>query len=126
MKILWAGISIIIFLSMLTGCNFPGWTTYTNSTYHFQVQYPAGSYINPSVNTDTAARILLPRFNGTKLDEKSMVINVKDGAPTCEGPHAAFYSPGYLTPVSLSLNGLKWVQESYGEEASGNNIAWTE
>jgi len=116
--------TVLIALSVLTACTFPGWPTYTSTAYSFQLQYPPGGSIAPGA-TDTSIRIQLPISAGTNLAEKYLDIDVHDGAATCESPLASGYAPGVITPVSMTINGLTWVKENASEGAAGSHIDWT-
>jgi len=104
----------------LGGGGTTGWLTYTNNAYGFLLQYPAGGGGLVSGATDTMARIQLPITHGTNLSEKFLDINVQLGPGICQSPEAEGYTPGYLTPVDLTINGLKWVQENFGQGAAGS------
>lgn len=124
MKRILGGFSILIVFTILAGCTFSGWSTYTSTAYGFQLQYPPGGSIDAGA-TDTSIRIQLPITAGTNLAEKYLNIDVQEGASTCESPLAAGYAPGFLTPVSLTINGLTWSRENSGEGAAGSLYEWT-
>ncbi len=124
MKRFFGILSILVILPVLTACNLPSWSTYTNSTYGFQLQYPSGGSIAPGA-TDTNIRINLPFASGTNLQEKYLDISVVTGGGTCVSPETAGYAPGVLTPTTLTINGLPWTKENSGQGAAGSIYEWT-
>jgi hypothetical protein len=117
-------LSVMIVVSFLAACTFPTWLTYTNTAYGFRLQYPPGGSLVPGA-TAVAIRIQLPITPGTNLVEKYLDIDVQPGASPCESPLAAGYAPGFLTPTSLTINGLPWVRENSSEGAAGSIYDWT-
>jgi hypothetical protein len=114
---------LLAVLALLPACNMPSWSTYTNVSHHFQLQYPSGG----SVVTDTpnAARIQLPIAPGTNLVEKYLDISAVTGAIPCLSPYSDSYSPpGSLVVGNETINGNYFVIERASEGAAGSFYTW--
>ena len=106
-----------------------GWNTFTDNAYGFQVQYPNGAnggYCGGGCGEacgggcESHAGFRLPFTPGTNLAEKLMYIDVQINPATCQSPQAAGFAPGYLNPVNETINGLTWVEETFGQGAAGS------
>lgn len=125
MKNLLSIMAIFTAVSMLASCSLSGWLTYTNTTGHFEFQYPSGS----TVETDTplTARIQLPIVEGTNLTEKFVDVFVEQGAIPCLGPYSSWNQNPPVEPATSTqtINGVYWVIEEGSEGAAGSIYEWT-
>jgi murein DD-endopeptidase MepM/ murein hydrolase activator NlpD len=94
-----------------------GWSTFTNSTFGFQFQYPPEGQIVAG-NTDNFARINLPFAQGTNLGEKYLQVDVVENANPCRSPVAA--SSIVQSSETVMLNGITFLKETGQEPAAGN------
>src|SRR5271157_471167 len=119
------GFSILMVLSVLTGCSFSTWHTYTNPGPSYQMQYPPNSYIESAPATGINIEIPV-NTSGTNLVEKFMYSNVQEGGPICENPFVATKIPvaGFSTPVNMTINGLNWVMENGQGTSPDGTVNW--
>ena len=121
--VIFSVLGILSLLAVLSACNISSWSTYTNATYGFQLQYPPGGSL--VTDTPTSARIQLPIEPDTNLAEKYLDISVQEDVSPCLSPQAAGWAPSSLTPTTETYNGLEFTVVSAGEGAAGSYYAWT-
>ena len=117
-------ISTLLVILLLSACSLPSWTTYTNTTYQFQLQYPSdGSLVT---DTPMEARIRLPFQSGTNLVESYLDIAVQEGAIPCLSPYGDSYAPppGTLVTDEGIIGGVYFVVERASEGAAGSLYEW--
>jgi hypothetical protein len=100
-----------------------GWLCYTNTTYAFEVCYPADATL--SGETPAHVRINLTFAAGTNLLEKWMDVDGSNVPPACQSPQAAGYDPSAITSSHQTIAGLDFLLQSAGEGAAGNIYHWT-
>jgi hypothetical protein len=116
--------STLLAITLLSACSLPSWSTYTNATYQFELQYPSsGSLVT---DTPNAARIQLPIQSGTNLVESYMDIAVQEGAMPCLSPYGDAYAPppGTLVTDEGIIGGEYFVVERASEGAAGTLYDW--
>ncbi|MGB9641303.1 MAG: hypothetical protein ACPL4H_10350 [Anaerolineales bacterium] len=99
-----------------------GWNIYRNTTYGFEIQYPAGGSL--TVNLPDEARIDLPHELGTNLQEKYLSIHAQPLAGECLSSLAEGLPPESRQPETLvvGLNEFSVLEGSEG--AAGNQYDW--
>jgi hypothetical protein len=100
-----------------------GWVCYQNTSYSFEVCYPADATL--SDETADHVRINLTLAPGTNLHEKWMDVDGRNTPPDCGSPNAAGYSPGSMDEETRTIAGLEFLVQSASEGAAGSIYQWT-
>jgi len=122
MKLFFKTLTSSAIVSMLAACSMPGWLTFRDDYFHYQFQYPPGSYeVSGAAHT-----LYLPTAAATNLDLKEMWVDNVVGIVPCTSPIANDYSlvSGHTTVTdTMSFNGIDWLVESATESASGGGTS---
>ncbi len=97
------------------------WLTYTSLNYAYQFRYPAQSVV--SEENEFGARIDLPFTPGTNLREKYLQLQVQIDPAVCRTPAAGGIPP--TPPVTVVINGLTFLKETWLEGVTGRSYDWT-
>ncbi len=99
-----------------------GWLCYTNTTYAFEVCYPADATLTGE--TPSHVRIHLTITEGTNLLEKWMDVDGSGVPPACQSPQAAGYDPSAIDSAPRSIAGLDFLVQKATDAGAGNIYHW--
>ncbi len=73
---------------------------------------------------ETLARISFPPDPATNVVDEVVTLYGAVGADTCSSPMAAGWAADGLTPETLVLNGISFLQQSHSGVAAGTSSIW--
>ncbi len=132
-------LSVLFVAFSLVACNLPtsvppvtevpvpaphgDWLTYTNTKYHFQLQYPPDGQV--SDETEYSVRIFLPVLPDTNLGEKFLDVSAAENVSPCTSPQMQGYEPDAIQSEQVTVNNIQFTLESGADAGAGNIYEWT-
>ncbi|HLO32867.1 MAG TPA: NBR1-Ig-like domain-containing protein [Anaerolineales bacterium] len=96
-------------------------TTYQNTKYNFKFTLPSGAAI-VGTPSDNVGEVSLPLVKpGTNLVDKTLKVNVVEGANPCASP----WAENPVTSETVTINGVQFTKQTGQGAAAGQRYDWT-